>query len=869
MVRNVAVGLPDPGAATSLDGLAEQLRALKVWAGDPSYRTIRNRVNDVWSAAGRPAAEMAGKTTVVDCFRPGRRRLNTELVLTVVRALHPDRGYLEQWRQALRIVDGRDRAAARVHVQDTLPPDLAEFTGRTAELGRLGRILDDSRRDGGTVVISAIEGMAGVGKTRLAVHVGHTLTAEQPFDRVLFVNLRGFHPDPTQPPADPAAVLDGFLGLLGVPGPEIPHDLAARVALYRRRLTGLRALVVLDDAADAAQVRHLLPHTPGCLVLVTSRRHLAGLPDTTHLTVDVFTAGEARQFLTRATPLIPVGDDPGAVARIAGRCGHLPLALGLMAGHMRAKPGWTMTDHADWLDDRHQDRRLDDGIALALDLSYRHLPLERARLLRLLALHPGHDLDAYAAAALTGTDLATAGDELRQLCDDHLLQQGTPGRFTFHDLVRAYATGRAHDEDRPAARRAALTCLFDHYLTTAATAIDVLHPAEAHLRPAVPPVAAPAPALADPDAARGWLDAERPTLVAVAAHAATHGWPGHATRFSRVLYRYLEGGYHLDAVAVHGHAYRAARDAGDPAEMASAVNNLGVAHRKQSRYELAAECCREALALFRQTGDLTGESRALNNLGTIAVQSGDHQEAVDYYERALTLDRRLGDRANEAIVLANLGNHQGRMGRYEVAAEHLEQALTQLPKGGSPTVEASMLNGLAHVEVQSGRFEPAGEHLRRARELCRQVGDRDGEAYVLDSLGLLEIRLGRHARATAYHQQALVIFQESGDRDGEAWALNGLGEAAHAGGRPSEALDRHAAAHEVAVVIGHREQQARACAGTGRAHRALGDPEPAREQFRRALALYTDLGLSGADEVRLLLAALDEPQEETSPRAGD
>jgi tetratricopeptide (TPR) repeat protein len=848
--------LPDPGQATTLDALVERLRLLKVWAGAPSYESIKDRVNAVWARAGRPAGELAGKTTVVDCFRVGRRRLNTDLVVAVVQALHPDVGYVAQWRQALQVIGGESRAAAQVRVQDGLPQGLAGFTGRAIELNRLRRVLSDGQRDGGAVVISAIEGMAGVGKTQLAIHAGHLLNQERPFDRVLFVNLRGFHPDPTQPPADPAAVLDGFLRLLGVPGQKIPHDLEARTTLYRGLLAGTRALVILDNAADADQVRPLLPGTPGCPVLVTSRRNLSDLHPATHLAVDVFTPDEARQFLTRTAPQVPVGDDPDAPARIAGRCGHLPLALGLVAGHIRAKPGWTLTDHADWLDERHDGRRLDAGIELALDLSYHDLPAGRRRLLRLLALHPGQDLDAYAAAALADTDLPAARAHLHHLRADHLLQQGIPGRYTFHDLIRAYATDRAHDEDRPPDRRAALTRLFDHYLATTATAMNTLHPAEIHLRPRIPPVGTPTPTLTDTDTAVAWLDAERHTLVAVAVHTAAHGWPTHTTRLSRTLFRYLTGGHLTVALTVHGHAHHAARHSGDPIGQAHALTDLGVAHRRLGRPGPAAEHFQQALELFRQAGDPAGEARTLNNLGILAERSGHYRTATDHFAQALTLHRQTGNRTSEARALSNLGEVEGRLGRYRPAADHYARAMILLRQAGDRTGEANALNGLGDVEVRSGRYEPAGDHLQQALTLFRQLGNRTGEASVLDGLGLLHTRLGQPARATEHHQQALTICRETGYREGEVWALNGLGEAAHTAGRPADALSHHTAAHTIAA---DSDQQARAHTGLGHAHHTLGHPALAREHYQHAVTLYTDLGMPEADEIRTHLTTLDIP----------
>jgi tetratricopeptide (TPR) repeat protein len=846
---------PDPGRAGTLDELTEGLRLLKVWAGDPSYDTIKDRINAAWKTAGRPGAELAKRATVADCFKTGRRRLNSDLVIAVVQALHPDVGYVTQWRQALRVIAGETRAASQVRVQDRLPPDLAGFTGRAAALDRLRAALRGSTVDGGTVVISVITGMAGVGKTQLAIRAGHLLARDDLFDRVLFVNLRGFHPDPAQPPADPAAVLDGFLRLLGVPGQQIPHELPARAAAYRASLAGTRTLVVLDNAVDADQVRPLLPETPGCPVLVTSRRSLTALPTATHLTVDGFTPDEALTYLGRAVAEVPTGPDPDAAARIASRCGYLPLALGLVAGHVRGTPGWTLTDHADRLDERHHDRRLDTGVELALDLSYRRLPADQRRLLRLLAVHPGQDVDTYAAAALAASDLPTTRTHLGHLCRDHLLLlPATPDRYTLHDLVRDYAAARAGDEDPPPARRAALTRLFDYYLATAAAAMDALHPAETHRRPRVPAPATPVPALPDPDTARGWLDTERPTLVTMAAHTAAHGWPGHTTRLSITLYRYLNGGFHTDALAVHRHAHEAARHTADRTGQAHVLANLGATYYLLGRYGPAADHLRQALVLCRQTGDPLGQARALTNLGNIEGRQGRFQRSADMHEQTLPLYRQAGDRASEARALGNLGVAEVQLSRIGAAADHFAQALTLFRQTGDHAGEAWVLNILGDVEVRLGRYESATGHLQQALALARRSGHRTAEAWTLDSLATLHARRGRPARAVEHYQQALAIFRETGEPDGEASTLNGLGEAAHATGHHADAIARHTAAHTIATDLGDREQQARAHTGLGRAHHSVGDPVQARHHYQQALTLYTDLGMPQADEIRTHLA---------------
>ncbi|WP_243866858.1 tetratricopeptide repeat protein [Actinophytocola oryzae] len=833
---------------TTLDELVERLRLLRVWAGGPPYETIKNRVNAAWANMGRPAGELAGKTTIVDCFRLGRRRLNTDLVVAVVQALHPDAGYVAQWRQALRVVCGESVAASQVRVQDTLPQDVAGFTGRAAELDRFRR---------GAATVSVIEGMAGVGKTQLAVRAGHVLVQQRRCDRILFVNLRGFHPDTAQPPADPTAVLDGFLRLLGVSGRKIPHELDARSTLYRRLLADTRALVVLDNAVDVDQVRPLLPDTPGCVTLITSRRNLADLPGADHLVLDMFSTDDAQRFLTRAAPAVPVGEDPEAGARIARCCGHLPLALGLVVGHMRAKPGWTMTDHADWLDERHRDRRLDTGIELALDLSYQNLSAQRQRVLRLLALHPGHDLDAYATAALVGTDLDTARAHLHHLRDDHLLQQERHGRFTFHDLVRAYAGTHSLDEDRQPDRRAALTRLFDHYLVTTANAVSSVHPAETRHRQGTPPAATPTPDLTDPSDARTWLDVERTTLIAVVAHTATRGWPTHTVRLSRALFRHFDGGHFTDAVTVHEHAHRAAHDSDDPIAEAHALTDLGLAYRRLSRTEQAVECLERALDLFRQAGDALGQARALGNLGGVANLSNRYGAASDHYAEALTMYRQAGDRIGEARALADLGNVERLRGRHGMAVDYYAEALPLHRQVGDREGEAWALTCLGDIEIRRERYEPAREHVRQALDLFRRSGNRNGEASTLILLGTVHTRLGHPADAADLHRRGLAYVRETGDRENEALALNGLGEAALADGRPADAVSHHATARTVAIEAGSRGFQAAAERGLGDAHHALGDLITARQHYRDALTLYSELDLPEAVQVRERLTNLE------------
>jgi hypothetical protein len=505
--------VPDPGGARAVGDLTALLRSLRAWAGNPSYAEIARRVAAAWKAAGRLDRELPGTTTVYDCFRPDRRRLNTDLVLAIVEVLRPDPGYVEQWRTALRVVGGEIDAASQVDVQAALPEDIAEFTGRADLVDRLRRTLRSPGRAG---AVAVIEGMPGVGKTSLAVHVAHVLAAETPFECVLFVDLRGFHPDPRQPPADPGGVLNAFLRVLGLPGHQVPLEPQQRAQRFRDLAAGRRVLVVLDNAANEAQVRPLLPGGPASVTLVTSRRSLAELA-AHHVLVEPFSTDEAVEYLSRVVHGGRPEDDREDLKRVAKGYGRLPLALAAVAGHMRTNPHWSAGDHADWLDERRADHRLDPEVDLALDLSYQDLPQRPRRLLRLLALHPSRDADAHAAAALTATDPANAAGDADWLCqEEHLLRRAGSGRYTLHDVVRQHAVRRATDEDRPADRRAALTRLFDYYLAAAAAAADTLFPAERRRRRPVPAAATALPDLSGPDAARGWLDDERQVLVDVA-----------------------------------------------------------------------------------------------------------------------------------------------------------------------------------------------------------------------------------------------------------------------------------------------------------------------------------------------------------------
>jgi DNA-binding SARP family transcriptional activator/Flp pilus assembly protein TadD len=667
-----------------------------------------------------------------------------------------------------------------------LPGAPPHFTGRSAELAVLAGILD--HRAGGTAVISAIAGTAGVGKTALAVHWAHQAAGRFP-DGQLYVNLRGY--DPGQP-MTAAEALARFLRALGVPGQDVPPDEDERAARYRTLMAGKRMLVVLDNAASAEQVRPLLPGTSGCAAVVTSRGSLAGLvarDGAVRLDLDLLPLAEAVSLLRKLLGE-RVDADPDAAAKLADQCSRLPLALRVAAELAATRPAGQLAGLAGELAD--QQRRLDlldaggdssSAVRAVFSWSFRHLDTGTARAFRLLGLHPGPDFDSYAAGALTGTALGESRRLIGRLARAHLIQPAGQGRYGMHDLLRAYArelTAEESEDDR----RAALTRLLDHCLHTAAAAMDSLFPAERHRRPRLPSPVSAVPPVTDPALAQEWLDRERSVLIAVAAHAAGHGWHDHATRMALTLFRYLDtGGHYQDIVTVCSSALDAARLAADRAGEASALLYLGGASWRLGRYADAAEHLRKALALFRAVDDRPGQARALSNIGVVESCHGRYEAAARYHQQARAIFRAAGDRLGQARALDSLGGVLWQKGDHNQAAKHQRAALAIYRQLGERHGAGGVLLSLGAVEWRRGRYQEAAGHLRQALAVFREVGDRLGQARALSNIGVVEWWQGRYEQAAERHREAAAVFHEIGDQPGEAGALNAYGEALQAAGR--------------------------------------------------------------------------------------
>jgi DNA-binding SARP family transcriptional activator/tetratricopeptide (TPR) repeat protein len=624
-----------------------------------------------------------------------------------------------------------------------LPAAVRHFAGRKGELQALDRLLEEARGTAHTVVISAIDGTAGIGKTALAVHWAHQIAEHFP-DGQLYVNLRGF--DPAAGPVTPAQAIRGFLDALQVPFSHIPVGLEAQVGLYRSLLAGKRMLITLDNARDAPHVRPLLPGSPGCMVVVTSRAQLTGLAaaECAHLvTLDLLTEAEAGELLARRLDSVRVAAEPEAVDELARLCARLPLALSIAAARAAARPGLPLSALATELRDAR--RRLDAldagdpavSVRAAFSWSYQNLSGPAARMFRLLGVHPGPDFTAAAAASLAGIP----PEEARQLLDEltrlHVLAEHTAGRFAFHDLLRAYAIeqGRVHDSDTE--RQAALSRLLDYYLRVAHAAALALNPARDILALSQSPAEGTPGDFADSRQALAWFEAEHAVLLAAIAHAAEAGFDTHVEKIAWTLADFLD---------------------------------------RRGHWQDWAAAQRAAVTATRRTGDRAGQARARRGLGRACTELGAYQEARGHFRRALGLYRQLGDTGGHARTHLALGRVSEYQNQHGLALGHVQKALKLFRAIGHQAGEASALNAVGWFHSHLGDHLKALTDCRQALDLYRQLGDQRGEAVTSDSLGYAHHHLGNHAEALTCYQAAIDLFRDIGDRYNQASTLIRLGD---------------------------------------------------------------------------------------------
>jgi tetratricopeptide (TPR) repeat protein/transcriptional regulator with XRE-family HTH domain len=769
----------------------------------------------------------------------------------------PERALFEavaRGRVALLHERDREQGAAPAATR-TLPRDIASFTGRAAQLAQVtAMVTSGAAADSGVVEVCAISGMAGVGKTTFAVHAAHRIAPHFP-DGQYFLPLHGHTPG--QRPVDPADALANLLLTVGMAAAQIPPGLPARAARWRDHLADKKVLLLLDDAASHEQVTPLLPGTSCSAALVTSRRRLTALPDATAISLDTLEPDEAAALLARLAgrPDLRSGGRPAA--ELTRLCGYLPLAIGMLGRQLHHHPTWTATHLVVEL--TAAVNRLDLmaaenlSVAAAFDLSYQDLTAAQQRLFRRLGLHPGTDIDPYAAAALDETDLASARRQLDDLYDHYLLTEPARGRYRLHDLLREHARALAAVDDA-ADNDAAIGRLLDYYLDTAAAAGQHIPTRNTPVHRSLPVHKPPAdsPVLATAEHASTWLDTERANLHATVAHAALIGRSGHAVAIPGVISGFLFARGHWDqSMALQQTALDTARQVADQARQADTLNELGILQRSTGDYRTATASHEQALTLYRNLGDRLGEASALDELGRLQRETGDYPGAAVSHEQALTLYRDLDHHAGQALALTNLGNAQARIGDYAAATTSHQQALRVFHDIGHRLGQALATGNLGTVQTRTGDYRAGAMSLTRALAIYRELGDRLGQASALTNLGEVQLRTGDYTAATASQQQALEIFCELGDRPHQAYAIGGLGMLQSLSGDHSTATTTLIQALDIHRELGDRGSEAGILNDLGNVLTKLGDTEQAHDRHTQALGIAREIS-SPVEQVRAL-----------------
>jgi tetratricopeptide (TPR) repeat protein/transcriptional regulator with XRE-family HTH domain len=767
-----------------------------------------------------------------------------------------------------------------------LPRDTNSFTGRETELNAMAKALADSTDPGDVVRVCVLRGLPGVGKTGLATHFAHSVAGNYPGGQ-FFLELYGHsaHSDPV----DPGDGLSALLIAAGVPRTGIPDGVDERARLWRSWTAEHKALLLLDDARDAAQVKPFLPGTAGNLVLITTRHWLPALLDATDIPVWPMKEEDAARLLTAIADRPGVEPNTPGVADLVELCGGLPLVIRPLAAQLKKHPRWSPSYLRDSIvrEGSPLGLRVDDRDTIrdVFSLSYKNLTEPLKRLFRYLALHPGPDADRHAVAALLHTDSVTADGVIEDLLDYHLIDEVGPDRYKFHALIREYARELAACDEADE-REAAERRLLGYYLHTARAADGFL----ARWLPAgipddgrmPPPQLAPfsgAPPMRDRQDALRWLDDNRDRLDAAARYAAGHGYREYATLVPTFLEEYLLRRGHWDQCRdLHQLALEAADD--EPLARARALLGLGSMRYLRNDPAGAAGQLREAASIFGDLGDIHGHARALRKLGATDMALGNYAEALRAFSELLPLFEQADDLRAAAETLSYRGVAQFETGDIAGAFTSQSAARDAFAKLKNPVGEANALCYLGEIHrlhgrfaesvsdinaattlygedswsvagaqyflgatlLAAGRLAEAGKELADAQAQYHKSDDQFDEAGVLNQIGLLHTALRQYPEATVALETALCLYDDYGSPPGVLEVLNGLGELAPATGSHVDAEDYHRRALGLARAMQVPREEARARLGLGHAARYAGRPAEAAEHFRSARARYEQLG---------------------------
>lgn len=722
---------------------------------------------------------------------------------------------------------------------NTLPRDIADFTGREPELRRLLDGIGQGRHT--AVAIHAIDGMAGIGKTALAVHAAHRLAASYP-DAQLFLDLRGYTPG--RQPMHAEEALEILLDALGVPKDapdpdmkQIPTSLEKQESKWRAETSQRRVVIVLDNAADPDQVLPLLPAAPTCLAIVTSRRRMA-IENLEPLSLDTMPTRDAVALFTQIVGPERTDGEAAAVAEVVAQCGHLPLAIEVAAGWLRHRPSKTVADLLPALDAPL------DAVTAALQLSYRGLDVTARGMLRRLGLHPGPDITAEIAAALGDVSLTRARAALDNLYEHNLLQEPGRNRYRFHDLVRAFAHDLAEGEDRSKDRLAATIRLLNHCLIGATVADRLLGPGSPSRGGREPLTAAVSvQSLTTDIQAVAWFDGELPNLLACTRRAAEMEITSYVWELPSAMETFLRvRGYTVQARPLHIEALNAATRLGDQLGQANAHTSLGTFYRVTGDWVAARGHLDQALDIYHNLGEQLGQANAHASIGMLDQLTGDYAQARSHLVEAMAAYTRLGNLAGEAMVHSELGSIDRLVGDYDRARGHAMEALARYTRLGNRMGQAEAQTDLGVINRLSGDYVAARTDLELALQLHTKLQDEGRRAYALIHLGALLQVTGDQAAARARLDEALDIYHGLGDRLGKAYAHTQLG-----------ILDRRqkeyvgARTHlEQALAIyarfGSMAGQANTENSLGVLDRLMGDRTAARMHLEHALSLYRTIG---------------------------
>ncbi|WP_325118720.1 AfsR/SARP family transcriptional regulator [Streptomyces sp. GMR22] len=709
--------------------------------------------------------------------------------------------------------------------------------GRRSELDALMASIGTESGEGAVLTVETVSGMAGVGKTAVAVDTARTLAPRFPAGQV-FLDLRGH--SSAQEPLSPSAALATLLRLFGAPADTIPVRLDELIALWRTTVADRRAVIVLDDAAGPDQVAPLLPGNSPSLTIITSRRHLTGLPHAVPLALDVLPTDDAitlfRSFAGTART-----QDITETARIVRLCGHLPLAIELVANRFRSRPSWSLTTLGERLarspGPLGEIRNADQEILRAFALSYRALDTAQRTTFRRLGLHPGTDFTSESAAALLDLPAKETERLIESLLECHLLREPTPDRYRFHDLLGEYARMLAFSEDDEREREQALARLISFSLRAAEQADRVAYPRRIRLAADDTDQPAPLSRMRNADEARAWFAAERGNLLAVERHARTHDSPESAARLTHALAGFLEAECHWqDAADILQHAADHWSRTGAQPALCHALLHLSSNHANTSRYAQAVKAGERALEIARGTGDRDAEWEAYRILGVIHWHMGENETAVVLHQRGLAIGVATGNVWNEARSRNNIAISLLDLGEPERALDHFRKAISGFRAAGDQSGVMRTLNNLGDLYARRGDHTQARKTFEELLPLTESTGNSYAQATVRTNLAANLAESGETGRALALHQQALTDFRILGDRKSQATAHNGLGEAHFKEDSVDASVDNHLKALDIARDIGATQEITRALRGLGRAELNSGRLDSAAQHLKASIA---------------------------------